>query len=149
MNAYHNSPELKAETVAQMKEHREADEIVQGRDWGEVFGDIGGVSNPVFYEQVWREVGEDSTLTVANPILRTDVAKILAVQEGEADESSWRVVAQLNDGRFIFAEGNCDYTGWDCQSSVHRFVSRSLDAITKYAMSIPEREWFEKGTVAS
>lgn len=45
-----------------------------------------------------------------------DVTKVLAVHEGENDGDDWRWVLRLNDGRFVFLQGGCDYTGWDCQS---------------------------------
>ena len=49
-----------------------------------------------------------------------DIAKVLAVVEGENDGADWRWVLRLNDGRFVFLQGGCDYTGWDCQSSADR-----------------------------
>lgn len=45
-----------------------------------------------------------------------DIAEVLAVWEGENDGDDWRWVLRLNDNRFVFLQGGCDYTGWDCQS---------------------------------
>jgi hypothetical protein len=45
-----------------------------------------------------------------------DIKKVLAVWEGENDGDDWRWVLELNDGRYVFLQGGCDYTGWDCQS---------------------------------
>ncbi len=46
-----------------------------------------------------------------------DVKKVLAVVEGEHDGADWHWVFSLNNGRFMYMRGGCDYTGWDCQSS--------------------------------
>src|SRR6185503_6561645 len=43
-----------------------------------------------------------------------DIKKVLAVIEGENDGSDWHWVLLLNDNRYIYLRGGCDYTGWDC-----------------------------------
>lgn len=45
-----------------------------------------------------------------------DIAEVLAVWEGANDGDDWRWILRLNDGRFVFLQGGCDYTGWDCRS---------------------------------
>ena len=57
------------------------------------------------------------------PFTVEDIEKVLAVWEGENDGDDWRWIIKLsknsgdaNGGRFVFLEGGCDYTGWDCQS---------------------------------
>lgn len=59
-----------------------------------------------------------------------DIQKVLAVWEGENDEDDWRWVLQLKDGRFVFLQGGCDYTGWDCQSWA---ISKFTDSAEKAA----------------
>ena len=55
-----------------------------------------------------------------------DIKKVLAVFEGENDDKDWRWVLELNSGKFVFLQGGCDYTGWDCQSSAdHAFADTS------------------------
>lgn len=46
-----------------------------------------------------------------------DIAEVLAVWEGANDGDYWRWILRLNDGRFVYLRGGCDYTGWDCRSS--------------------------------
>lgn len=46
-----------------------------------------------------------------------DVDRVLAVVEGERVLKDWHWVVLLRDGRFVYLQGGCDYTGWDCQSS--------------------------------
>lgn len=59
-----------------------------------------------------------------NTFTLEDIAKVLAVFEGERDSEDWRWVLQLNDNRFVFLQGGCDYTGWDCQSwATHKFCN--------------------------
>jgi len=45
-----------------------------------------------------------------------DIDVIVAEVVGENDELSWYWILQMKDGSFSWAEGSCDYTGWDCQS---------------------------------
>lgn len=48
-----------------------------------------------------------------------DIEMVLAVHEGKNDEEDWEWVIQLRGERemqYIFLNGGCDYTGWDCQS---------------------------------
>src|SRR6478735_12405859 len=47
-----------------------------------------------------------------------------------ADEQGWdgeavEIVAELNDGRWVFIEGSCDYTGWDCQAGADAYYASS------------------------
>ncbi len=51
-----------------------------------------------------------------------DVNKVLAIIEGENDGPDWHWILLLNDGRYIYLRGGCDYTGWDCQSSAAHVV---------------------------
>lgn len=52
-----------------------------------------------------------------------DIMKVLAVWEGENDEDDWRWIIEVkpdcaknHKGKYVFLQGGCDYTGWDCQS---------------------------------
>lgn len=62
-----------------------------------------------------------------------DIAKVLAVVEGENDGADWRWVLRLNDGRFVFLQGGCDYTGWDCQSSADSAIVDTIAAVLQAA----------------
>lgn len=42
-------------------------------------------------------------------------AEIYACVMGENDESEWHWIFSV-DGKFYYAHGGCDYTGWDCRS---------------------------------
>lgn len=44
------------------------------------------------------------------------IAYVLATVFGANDESSWHWLLALKDGTYAYANGACDYTGWDCQS---------------------------------
>lgn len=45
-----------------------------------------------------------------------NVDVIIAEVCGENDGYNWYWILQMRDGTFGWAEGGCDYTGWDCQS---------------------------------
>lgn len=63
-----------------------------------------------------------------------DIAHVLAVWEGENDGDDWRWVIALNDGRFAFLQGGCDYTGWDCQSWATSVFDDTPEAAAKRAL---------------
>ena len=43
----------------------------------------------------------------------SDVERVLAVVEGERDDSSWHWIVRLTGDRHVYMTGGCDYTGWD------------------------------------
>lgn len=72
----------------------------------------------------------------------SEIKKVLAVWTGENDGDDWRWIIQLNNtkhgGRFVFLQGGCDYTGWDCQSwAKSSFANTALQA-AKFAETGPE-----------
>jgi hypothetical protein len=73
---------------------------------------------------------------------REDVALIKGQIEGENDERSWIVWGQLKDGRWFFAEGSCDYTGWDCQASNGGAVASNEADLIRFGMTDDDRERF-------
>jgi hypothetical protein len=53
------------------------------------------------------------------PLDRGGVISMLKlVKQGERDESDWIWEVTLTNGEVWVAQGWCDYTGWDCQSSL-------------------------------
>ena len=47
-----------------------------------------------------------------SPFTREDVKRIIAIEDGENDETAWIGVFELHDGRFACIRAYCDYTGW-------------------------------------
>ncbi len=81
------------------------EELLEDRDWAEVFADYnsGNVSKDV------QAIGDCPD----HEFSRSDVVEIMASRDGENDGPDWIGVFRLRDGRFAFASGGCDYTGWD------------------------------------
>ena len=84
----------------------------------------------------------------------TDIEKVLAVFEGERDERDWRWVikvtkqcAEKNGGRFVFLQGGCDYTGWDCRSSADSKFAKTAKQAAEFAKSDMRYEKDEDGKV--
>lgn len=84
----------------------------------------------------YSEIGADYDLVACleeNPqegFTIDDIAKVLAVFEGENDETDWHWILRLKDDRFIYLSGGCDYTGWDCRSwASHSVVNSPSDAL--------------------
>ena len=69
------------------------------------------------------------------PFTIDDIAKVLAVHEGANDGDDWRWVLSLNDGRFVFLQGWCDYTGWDCQSDASSAFADTPEGAAKEALN--------------
>lgn len=64
------------------------------------------------------------------PFPLSDVKQVLAKHEGCRDVENWAWLVERESGGFVFIEGGCDYTGWDCHSSldVHG-TSNSLEKV--------------------
>jgi hypothetical protein len=70
-----------------------------------------------------------------------DIDKVLAVHMGENDGDDWRWILQLKDNRFVFLQGGCDYTGWDCQSWATSRSGDTAEAVAEYALGdVPIQE---------
>lgn len=82
-----------------------------------------------------------------------DIQKVLAVWEGERDADDWRWVirvtpecAKKNGGRYIFLQGGCDYTGWDCRSSADSIFTTSASKAAHLA-NPGTRDWKDNGAL--
>lgn len=107
-------------------------------DWAEVFGEgSGGNCSPITPQLV-----PGDTKTSGATFSREDVAKIRGQVEGERDESSWIIYGQLKDRRWFFAEGRCDYTGWDCQADNGGAVASTKDDLVRFLMTPEDRARF-------
>ena len=58
-----------------------------------------------------------------------DINRVLAVWQGENYGDDWRWILALNSGKFVFLQGGCDYTGWDCQSSASSVIADDIKDI--------------------
>ena len=79
------------------------------------------------------------------PFTVEEIDKVLAVFEGEHDGDDWRWVIKLNkEGKkshgvgFVFLQGGCDYTGWDCQSWAKSEFAKTALLACKVAYTAPE-----------
>lgn len=72
-----------------------------------------------------------------------DIKRVLAVWEGENDGDDWRWILVLNSGKFVFLQGGCDYTGWDCQSSANSII---VDEIKDIISAIQNPMRFSENT---
>lgn len=84
-------------------------ELLADENWACVFADDGNRSdgNCTKYVESADETPVDPAPT------RTDVAQVLALRDGEEDGPDWLGAFLLADGRFLYARGGCDGTGWD------------------------------------
>lgn len=82
------------------------EELRQDSSWACVFADAGNYSSGCSKGRSAHGCSPDPEPT------RDKVVEILASRNGENDELTWVGVFRLDDGRFLFAEGSCDYTGW-------------------------------------
>jgi hypothetical protein len=107
-------------------------------DWAEVFGEGGGGNcTPITPQLV---PGDQRTRK--DTFSREDVAKIHGQVEGERDEASWIIYGQLKDRRWFFAEGSCDYTGWDCRASNGGAVASTKADLVRFLMTPEDRARF-------
>jgi len=57
-----------------------------------------------------------------------DIKRVLAIHEGERDEEDWVWLVEFVDGERGLYIGGCDYTGWDCRSSLTLFPFEGWEA---------------------
>ena len=58
----------------------------------------------------------DEVFKYAPPgVTRADVVEVVGRDDGENDGAEWIGLFLLRDGRYLYIEAGCDYTGWGCQ----------------------------------
>lgn len=67
-----------------------------------------------------------------------DIEGIVAEVPGANDEIEWHWILKHKDGRYIYAVGGCDYTGWDCQSSLSS--SQRVETKSQVILLLPEKD---------
>ena len=70
---------------------------------------------------------------------RSDVAEIIAIEDGENDGDAWVGVFRMADGVFMAVRACCDYTGWGCQEGGSSDVADTLDDIVTLGLTQEER----------
>ena len=98
--------------------------------------------------EYWDERGVDYDLLACleyNPqpdFTALNIEKVMAVYEGEHDEEDWIWIIQLRDeAGYVFLQGGCDYTGWDCQSDAISLVADTPIAALEAGMVMVNQEW--------
>lgn len=109
------------------------EEILSSYDWEEVFGEGSGGNCTQDVESL------DGTHCA--PVLRADIAEVLASVNGENDGPDWVCIVRMEDGRFVCAQGGCDYTGWDCRAGNTITVASTLEALLASGVT---QEWAER-----
>jgi len=110
------------------------EELNNSYDWAQVFADEndGNVSKDT------TEVPPGSDVNTS-PASRSDVKEIIAAVNGENDGEEWIGVFLLNDGRYLIAQGGCDYTGWDCQAGNSMTVAKNMEDVLQYGLTDEEK----------
>lgn len=67
-----------------------------------------------------------------------NIVNVVADIPGENDEYDWWWILSIRGRGYLLLSGGCDYTGWDCGSSIeeHGFFKTKLEA----AMAAPEED---------
>jgi alkyl hydroperoxide reductase subunit AhpC len=84
------------------------EELLNYDNWACVFADPGNSSGGNCTKEL-EVIGKCSD----REFTREDVEEIIASVDGENDTAAWMGIFKLKDGRYLYAEGSCDYTGWD------------------------------------
>ena len=106
------------------------DPRLQTYDWQHIFEGGEGYTSPT---HVRIRLGINKTYS------RADVAKVIAIEDGENDEDAWVGVFQMSDGLFMAVRACCDYTGWGCQEGGSSDVADTLDDIVTLGLTQEER----------
>ncbi len=106
--------------------------------WAEVFGEGGG-GNCTALQPIKMVNGGPTTDTT---FTREDVEFLRGQEEGENDGESWECWGKLKDGRWFWAAGWCDYTGWDCQAGNDSATADSEENLIRFGMTDKSRARF-------
>jgi hypothetical protein len=111
------------------------EDLLNSYDWAEVFADESSGNTT-------KETSEvpPGAYVSTEPASRKDVAEIIAAVNGENDGEEWIGVFRLKDGRYLVAQGGCDYTGWDCQAGNSMVVAASWNDIIQFGLTDLEKE---------
>ena len=52
----------------------------------------------------------------------------------------WRAVVQYEGGKFAYAEGDCDYTGFDCRGNGSLVLASSLETLLQFGVPADVRD---------
>lgn len=63
----------------------------------------------------------------SNNVQTDDLAEVALELTGQNDGASWHWIARRKDGGYAYVTGDCDYTGWDCVSSMDRHDAATLE----------------------
>ena len=118
-----------------MKKDIDIPAIYDDYDWKEVFGE--GEGGNCDKSKV-DAIPDDAAIDLTPPML-ADVVEVVCAANGENDGAAWIGVFKLRDGRYVVAEGSCDYTGWDCQAGNSLQVAGSLDDAIQYGLQREDR----------
>jgi len=108
------------------------EEIKEDYDWKEVLDFAVDNMNTVR--------GQKVELT---PFGFDDIKEILHIEDGMNDEEDWIAVFSLKDGRYVYVEAGCDYTGWDCQAGGRSWISKELNSLLLFGLGDKERIRFK------
>ena len=98
--------------------------LLDDYDWEQAFAMASSKINPV--------INYTGSLS---PFDREDVDTIIAMDSGENDGNPWVGIFKLKDGRYVYLEAGCDYTGWDCQAGGSSWISDDLDHLWQFGTS--------------
>lgn len=109
-------------------------DLLTDYDWSEVFGegDGGNCDGPI-------QVVPPGANVASTGVSRAMVAEVIASVNGYNDGDQWIGLFRMTDGRFLVAEGGCDYTGWECRAGNSLCVAASLADAVKYGLN-PEQQ---------
>lgn len=93
--------------------------VIDGsKPWWDTY-DVGRALDSAFPGQDGIDLAYAAAYNEKGPLDGTRaVTGLLMVQQGFNDGDSWIWIISFGDGSTYFAEGWCDYTGWDCQSDI-------------------------------
>jgi hypothetical protein len=63
------------------------------------------------YGEVWHDWELAAAIKYNGGIAFAEIVQVLAMHEGERDVAPWCWLIQTRHG-YVWAEGECDYTGW-------------------------------------
>jgi hypothetical protein len=112
------------------------DDRLKDYNWEHIFGD----DRDEKYSEGYSAPTHVRTKEQHREYHRSDVAHIIAIEDGENDGDDWLGVFEMTDGKFLVIRAGCDYTGWGCREGGSSDLADTLEDAIAFGLTVGERD---------
>lgn len=75
------------------------------------------------------------------PKFARSVESVILEIRGENDFAPWYWIVKMRDGSFAYMQGECDYTGWSCQSGMDIHFADTIEEVLQLSVEEARHEF--------